>query len=140
MLFLKQALATLMLSLLAVAAHADDSLYQSLGGKDGIRKFTAEFVQIIAKDPRIADKFVDADLQRLELLLSEQFCMLAGGPCQYKGVSMKEAHGQMGVTNAKFNALAEDLQIAMENNGVPSRAALQLVALLAPMQREIVTK
>jgi hemoglobin len=36
--------------------------------------------------------------------------------------------------------MAEDLQIAMERNGVPSRVQNRLMAKLAPMQREIVTK
>lgn len=53
---------------------------------------------------------------------------------------MKEVHAGLKVTNAQFNALAEDLQIAMERNSVPSYVQNKLVAKLAPMQRAIVTK
>ncbi len=133
--------ASLILASAALAAgnaRADDTLFQQLGGKPGIATFTNTFVQRISEDPRIKDFFADTDLQRLSLLLSEQFCDLSGGPCQYKGRDMREAHRNMGVRSAHFNALAENLQIAMEQHGVPSRAALKLVALLAPMHGDVV--
>jgi len=53
---------------------------------------------------------------------------------------MYEAHDGMKISNAHFNALAEDLQMAMEKNNISSAIANQLVAKLAPMQRPIVSK
>jgi len=53
---------------------------------------------------------------------------------------LKTVHQDLQITNAMFNALAEDLQIAMEQHNVPSSVALKLIAKLAPMQRDIVTK
>jgi len=44
------------------------------------------------------------------------------------------------VTRAKFNAVAEDLQTAMERTGLPYWTQNRLMALLAPMQRDIVTQ
>ena len=119
-------------------ARADESLYIALGGQEKIQNFTRDFVQIISTDPRIASFFVDTDLVRLELLLAEQFCSLAGGPCTYSGRSMKELHKDLKVMNKDFNALAEDLIIAMERAGIPNRARNQLINKLAPMQRDIV--
>ena len=53
---------------------------------------------------------------------------------------MTEIHDGLNITNAQFNALAEDLQLAMERNGVPARFQNKLIAKLAPMQRAMVTK
>ena len=53
---------------------------------------------------------------------------------------MKTVHHDMGLRNADFNALAEDLQQAMDKNGVPSRAQNKLLAKLAPMEHDIVSK
>ena len=39
-----------------------------------------------------------------------------------------------------FNALVEDLQIAMDKRGIPFRAQNRLLAKLAPMYREIETR
>lgn len=40
----------------------------------------------------------------------------------------------------QFNALVEDLQVAMDKSGIPSRTQNKLLALLAPMQRIVVIK
>jgi hemoglobin len=117
-----------------------DSLYQGLGGKPGIRKIVDTLLPIVLADPRIKDAFTDIDMKTLGLRLEEQFCVLGGGPCQYKGKDMATMHEGLNISNAQFNALAEDLQDAMERNNVPPRVQNKLVAKLAPMQRQIVTK
>ena len=111
----------LTVSLLPAQAQSltDDTVFQQFGGKAGIQKVVADF---------------------LPLLLAEQFCQLTGGPCKYSGKQMQEAHQDMHLNNAQFNALAEDLQMAMEKNAVANSAQNKLVARLAPMQRAIVSK
>ena len=124
----------------ALANAADDSTFQGLGGKPGIKKIVDTLIPMVLADPRIRESFKDSDMKNLAMRLEEQFCALSGGPCVYKGKDMKEIHDGLNITNAQFNALAEDLQIAMERNGVPTRVQNKLVALLAPMQKTIVTK
>jgi hemoglobin len=118
----------------------DSALYEQLGGKTGIRKFTHRFLEIVLADDRIKSKFDDANIDRLEGLLAEQFCDLSGGPCQYSGKDMHAAHKGMGINTAEFNALAEDLQIAMSEAGISSRASNRLISKLAPMYHDVVTK
>ncbi|HSY27892.1 MAG TPA: group 1 truncated hemoglobin [Burkholderiaceae bacterium] len=117
-----------------------DAVFQDFGGKAGIGKVIDDFLGIWQADPRISDKLKDADVERLGFLLKEQITQLTGGPAVYSGKDMKTAHQAMGLHNADFNALAEDLQHAMDKNGVPSRAQNKLLAKLAPMEHDIVTK
>lgn len=137
----------------AQTPYTDDSTYQGLGGKEGIKKIVDTFITLVLADPRIKDNFTDFDIPQLNVRLQEQFCEFAGGPCKYSGKyrdktmdgvgtvrDMKTVHQDLKITNAMFNALTEDLQIAMEQHNVPSSVALKLVAKLAPMQRDIVTK
>jgi hemoglobin len=139
--------ATLFAALLSLANLADaqvaatsDAVYQQFGGKVGIDKVVADFLPLLLADNRIKDSFKDADMERLGVLLAEQFCQLTGGPCAYSGKEMREAHKDMKLSNAQFNALAEDLQFAMEKNGIASSAQNKLIAKLAPMQRTVVTR
>jgi hemoglobin len=125
---------------MAQTPPADDATYQGLGAKPGIKKIVDTLLPIVLADPRIKDSFQDIDMKNLALRLEEQFCALSGGPCVYQGKDMVTIHDGLNITNAQFNALAEDLQIAMERNGVPTRFANKLMARLAPMQRGIVTK
>ena len=124
----------------AQAPAADDSTYQGLGGKTGIKKIVDTLVPMILSDARIKDSFKDIDMKNLAMRLEEQFCALSGGPCVYKGKDMVDIHDGLNVTNFQFNALTEDLQIAMERNDVATRIQNKLVPKLAPMQRSIVTK
>lgn len=133
-------LATGSASAQAQSMGADDSVFQGLGGKVGIDKIVADFIPLILADQRISRFFEKMDKQEFSASLSDQFCELTGGPCKYKGKAMNDAHEGMGITNAHFNALAEDLQIAMENNHIATSVANKLVAKLAPMQRPIVSK
>jgi len=138
---------------MAQTPYTEDSTYQGLGGKEGIKKIVDTFISLVLADPRIKESFTDFDIPQLNVRLQEQFCEFAGGPCKYTGKyhdkamegvgpvrDMKTVHQDLKITNAMFNALTEDLQIAMEQHNVPSRVALKLVAKLAPMQRDIVTK
>ena len=153
--FIKVGCGLLLASSLALAQtpYTDDAVYQGLGGKEGIKKIVDTFVPMLLADPRIKDSFADFDMVQLSVRLQEQFCEFAGGPCKYTGQhrdktmdgvgtvrDMATVHQDLKITNAMFNALTEDLQIAMEQNNVPTRFSNKLVAKLAPMQRAIVTK
>lgn len=77
---------------------------------------------------------------RLKRTLSEQFCYLLGAGCDYTGRDMRSTHADMGVTKADMNALVENLQAAMREAGVPFPAQNRLLAKLAPMSGEVVTR
>ena len=114
-------------------------LYTALGEKAGIRAVMDDLVQRLATDTRTADMFKDTNRNALASQLTNQACQLAGGPCVYKGPDMKEAHENQKITKAHFNALVEMAQQAMAAKGVPFAAQNQLLALLAPMHRDVIT-
>lgn len=120
--------------------QSNDALFRALGGAQGVEKIVNDFVPLVLADKRINADFNDTNLKRFAKLLSEQICMLSGGPCEYSGDNMKLVHQGMRITNAKFNALVEQLQIAMDKNKVSPAAQNKLLAILAPMQRDIVTQ
>jgi hemoglobin len=119
---------------------ATNSLFQELGSKEGIKQIVGDFLPIVLNDARIKNKFEDVDIDHLAKMLTEQFCELSGGPCKYSGKDMKTMHADLAISNAQFNALVEDLQLAMEKHSVSARAQNKMLAKLAPMQRNIVTK
>ena len=53
---------------------------------------------------------------------------------------MKEVHGGLDITDAEFNGLVEHLTSALNTNGVGLREKNELLKLLAPMKRDVVTK
>lgn len=122
----------------ATPARADDSLFTALGGDAGVKALSDTLIERATKDPRMAQHFKDSDLKRVKAKLAEQVCELAGGPCKYSGDPMREVHEGMKLTRADFNALVEVTQDAMDAQGIPFATQNRLLALLAPMHRDIV--
>ena len=124
----------------ATAAAAPAGLYQALGEKPGITRLMDDFVNRVVKDPRIGGHFKDTKPAALKERLTDQFCQLSGGPCKYEGADMKSAHADMDINKGHFNALVEVLQSAMDAQGIPFAQQNRLLALLAPMHRDVITK
>jgi hemoglobin len=132
------AIAVLMLaSFASVNAHADDALYKRFGEKEGLAKIVDDFYDNVLADPRTAPYFEDAPVKRIKPLLVEQLCVLLEGPCVYHGRPMKRVHEGHAIDRAAFDAVVEDMQAAMDKNGVPFHAQNKLLAKLAPMYRDI---
>lgn len=117
-----------------------DAVYRALHGWAGIQRIVDHLVDRNRADPRIKDIFAAVDAPRLKRMLAEQICYIAGGPCHYTGRDMKSTHTDMGVQTADFDALVENLQWAMDKEGVPFRAQNRLLAKLAPMRAQVVTR
>jgi hemoglobin len=118
---------------------ADDALYQSLGQKLGLVALMDDFMQRLLTDPRTQPFFEKSNQQRVKEQLVEQLCQVSGGPCAYKGADMKSAHINLDITKAHFNALVEVLQLSMDARQIPFRTQNHLLALLAPMHRDVIT-
>ncbi len=121
-------------------AIKDDSLYRQLGGEPGITRIVEGMLLRIARDPRIVEHFQAVDIQRVRDKLIERFCVEAGGPCTYTGDSMEESHKGLALTPSDFNALVEDLQAAMSDEGVSMPAQNRLLARLAPMRGQVIDR
>jgi hemoglobin len=114
------------------------SLYDRLGGKPAITAVVDQFVTNVAGDKRINAFFANADIPHLKMELVDQICQASGGPCTYTGRDMKTAHQGMGIKDADFNALVEDLVAALDKFKVPEKEKGELLGVLGPLKKDIV--
>lgn len=128
------------LMLCAAPAFAEDTLYNDLGGKAGITAIVDHEMAHHLTNPRIKAQFDDISVDHLKGQLVIFFCQVAGGPCTYTGHNMAVVHKGMHLTNADFNALVEDMQLGMDELGIPFATQNRLLARLAPYQHDVVTK
>jgi hemoglobin len=119
---------------------APEGLYQALGEKAGIARLMDDLVTRAVADPRIGHIFKDTKVQALKDSLTLQVCLLSGGPCVYEGDNMKAAHADFAITKGDFNRLVELLQSAMDAQNIPFTQQNRLLALLAPMHGDIITR
>lgn len=116
------------------------TMLRAFHGRAGIARIVADFVDRLVADPRVADIFKGQDIVRLRRLLYEQFCYILNGGCGYSGRTMRAGHQNLGIQNADMGALVEDLQIAMNREGVAFFAQNRFLAKLAPMRRDVVER
>lgn len=125
---------------MSMMKSSDPTLYERLGERPAIAAVVDDFVGRVAKDDRINGKFVNANIPKLKVRLVEQICQASGGPCTYMGQDMKMAHAGMGISNAEFGALVEDLVAALNKFNVPKKEKDELLGALAALQGDIVER
>jgi len=117
-----------------------DSLYARMGGTPNVSAVVNDLIDEAAHDPHLKRSFDKVNLRRLKHVLVEQICSLTGGGCRYSGDSMHDAHAGLGITQAEFYGLVEVLKNAMQRHGIAIRERNELLAILAPMKRDIVER
>lgn len=128
---------------MAASAPRDPSLkpvFDEFGGKPGLVALMNDFMDNLMADSRTRPYFANSDREHIKVELVDQFCVILDGPCTYTGKDMEKVHRSLGINRAAFNALVEDLQMAMNKHKVPFRAQNKLLAKLAPMHKVIITK
>jgi hemoglobin len=98
-----------------------------------------ETIDRAATDPRTSRSFKDVKLQNVKDKIVEQICELAGGGCKYTGDPMDKVHQGLKNTEAEMNLVVQWLREALDRNGVQTAEKNELLRLLAPMKRDIVT-
>lgn len=135
---LKAALLAGALVLSACASGPSPELYRTFGGQPGLVILVDDFMDGMMRDPALHPYFVNANRTHIKGELVTQFCVLLGGPCDYKGMDMKMAHARYGIGDHEFNALVEALQNAMDKRGIPFAAQNRFLAMLAPYRNDVV--
>jgi hemoglobin len=124
----------------------EKSLFERLGGKDGVAVIVDSLLKNVAADPRFGKSFAktfsktnSGRRDHFKDSLVEQICDLSRGPdCHYAGKPMKEAHAGMKINEGEFKAFIEDLQMALAEHNVAPAEQAELTSLLDPMKDDIV--
>jgi hemoglobin len=125
------------------APPAPKSLFERLGGKDGIAKIVDSVVKNVTADADLKKSFAKTTGPRADAFkknLTDQLCEIAGGDCKYAGKDMKTAHKGMHVNEKQWDAFVKDLTAALDENQVGDNEKNELFALLAPMHDDVVGK
>jgi hemoglobin len=124
----------------SVAVHPPATLFDQLGGKQGIAALTDAALDQYAADPRVAPTFEHVDINRFRRTFSEYICVVSDGPCKYTGASMAEAHRGMNLHETQFNAVVEGLTAAMTSLHIPVPTQNRLIKRLAPVRKDVLYK
>lgn len=121
------------------------SLYQRLGGVHAISAVVDEFVNRLLKNPVILGnpRTVEAagsgriTVPGLKYLLTEQICEAASGPHKYTGRNMKESHKNLAISDAEWEASAQDLIATLNKFNVPEKEQKELLKLIEKTRKDV---
>jgi hemoglobin len=121
-----------------------NTLWERLGGEEGVTRIVDDFVNLAAKDPKVdffrhnKVKLEAEHIVKMKRELVEQISQASGGPLKYSGPDMKKVHRDMGITNEQLDAAVADLKKALEKNKVAAEDQKKILDALESYRQEIV--
>ena len=114
------------------------SLYERLGGTEGITNIANDLVDIHMQNPRISTRYVNSDLAKVKKGAATFFISGTGGPSVYEGKDMLATHKGMNIDGEEFLAVLDDALQALEKNSVGQREKEEVLYIFYSMKSDIV--
>ena len=112
------------------------TLYERLGGQEAIHAVVEGMYQKIFPDTDLSDFFRKTDKDRQKLMQESFLTMATGGPSNYTGKSMKDAHQGRGISNAEFDKVFGHVVETMKELGVSDDLIGEVGALLGTLRAD----
>lgn len=125
------------------SSQPEDTLYDELGGLDTLELVTDAWIDSLKANPMVSGYFSSLFSDSIATLnfrnhVVEQFCSLSGGPCVYKGRTMRLAHAGMNIQPEEFDAAIYNLREALTLYNIPENVRTRFLARIQILQPEIV--
>ncbi len=114
------------------------TLYDRLGGQQGIKAIVRDVLDNHLKNPIVAIRYQNSDLEKVYNYAVEFFCMGTGGPQQYTGRDMLTIHRGMNISEQEFVEVLDDILAALDKNGIDRDTRNEVLGVLYSMKSEIV--
>lgn len=119
----------------------DKSLYERLGGYDGITVFANNLLNRLEADPQLGRFWLhrgEDGVKREKQLLIDFLCANTGGPVYYTGRDMKSSHLGMGITESDWSIFLGHAGETMAALNIPSQECDEIVAFVLSLKADIV--
>ena len=123
----------------------ESTLYDRLGGYNAIALVVDRFSDAIIanpalnRNPALRTWNETGSLPGLKFMRTLWVCAVAGGPFQYTGKDMHEAHAHLHITSEEFDEVGAEIARALEALGVPERENQEVLAAIASKKVEVVS-
>ena len=114
------------------------SIYDALGGEPAIRAVVDDLADRLAADDLLGPLFEGVDREALQRHRVSYLAAVLGGPEQYLGQSMRDAHKPFRLTDAHMERFLQLAGEALDAAGVAPEAARALLDLLDKLRPVIV--
>jgi len=88
-------------------------------------------------NPNLKEWNTKGQLEGLKFMRTLWICHTAGGPFQYTGKDMHEAHKDLHITPEEFDEVGAEIGLALDHFGVPEREKQELLAAVVAHKEEV---
>lgn len=120
---------------------SEKTLYDRLGGYDGITGFVNDLLPRLQSDTQLGRFWQnrgDDGVAREKQLLIDYLCANAGGPIYYTGRDMKLSHKGMGISDSDWSIFLGHAGDTMATLNVPQQECDDVVAFVLSLKDDIV--
>ncbi len=118
----------------------ENSLYHKLGGKAAIDAAVEAFYVKVLADKRVNGLFADINMNKQKRHQKEFLSAAFGGPIPWTGKDLRHAHSGLGLTEAHFNAIAEDLRSTLEDLKIKKELIDQVMAIAGSVKDDVLNR
>jgi Truncated hemoglobins len=115
------------------------SIFDRIGGTEAVAAVVDDFYDRVLADPKLSPFFANTDMKKLKAHQRSFVAAALGGPQEYRGKTMREAHAGLGLTAEHFDAVVAHLAESLRKNGVAEETIATIATALAPLKPQIVT-
>lgn len=118
------------------------SLFERLGSSSGIRRIVDDIVAAHMVNPSISARFLPyAETPDKMAVIKKHLCAFleagTGGPAQYAGRSMREAHRGMNVSEAEYMAAIDDILAVLRKHSIDEQTQKDVLAISYSLKQDI---
>lgn len=125
------------------------TLYERLGGAFAIAAIVDHFSEHLlenraagrgSKNPKLREWHVneyEGRLQGLKFMRTLWLCAVSGGPFEYSGKSMRDAHQALQIAPEEFDEVAEELGRSLDHFRVPAREREEVLAAFMQQKPDV---
>lgn len=124
---------------------SDQTLYERLGGVNAIAMVVDLFSDEIVKNaklnvnPALKEWNQSGQLAGLKFMRTLWLCQAAGGPFQYTGKEMGEAHKDLHIKPEEFDEVGVEIARALDHFKVPEREKQEVLAAIVSRKTQVVS-
>jgi hemoglobin len=114
------------------------TLYERLRGEAGIAELVDRSIDKHLVNPIIAPRFAHVDVPRGRAMAKEFFGAGSGGPVEYTGKPMVQAHAGMNISEQEFLAVVDDIMLTMAELGYDEAVRAEVLAIAYSLKKDII--
>ena len=123
----------------------DKSLFDRLGGTEGITLIVDEAVEAHMTNPAIKARFLPYKNQPERLAVIKKhtvdfFSVGSGGPANYSGRDMPSAHHGMNINAAEYMEVVDDIMDVLGKHNIDEQSKNDVLAILWSLKDMIISK